>query len=303
LKADAANSAAPQPSRLKRWLREPLLHFLLIGAALFAIYHQLNPQAATEDDSRRIELTTDDLRQLEVSWVAQWQRPPTDDEMRKLVEEKVREEILYREALALGFDRGDTIVRRRMAQKMEFLSDDVSALREPTLEELKTWYAHNGSVFAQPARITFRHIYFSPDKRGPQTQAAAENAFQKIANKGDATEPAPSGDRFMFQDSYRDSTVEQVANVFGNQFADAVLKIEPGAWSAPIASGYGWHLVWVDSIVPRRVPEFDEVDLAQIKSQWTSAQRVETKRELFNAMRARYEVVVPAISKAEGSSK
>jgi peptidyl-prolyl cis-trans isomerase C len=303
LKAGAANSAAPQSSRLKRWLREPLLHFLLIGAALFAIYHQLNPQGATEDDSRRIELTTDDLRQLEVSWVAQWQRPPTDNEMRKLVEEKVREEILYREALALGFDRGDTIVRRRMAQKMEFLSDDVSALREPTLEELKTWYAHNGSVFAQPARITFRHIYFSPDKRGPQTQAAAENAFQKIANKGDATEPAPSGDRFMFQDSYRDSTADQVANVFGNQFADAVLKIEPGAWSAPIASGYGWHLVWVDSIVPRRVPEFEEVDLAQIKSQWTSAQRVETKRELFNAMRARYEIVLPAISKVEGSSK
>jgi peptidyl-prolyl cis-trans isomerase C len=298
-----ANSAAWQPSRLLRWLREPLLHFLLIGAALFAIYYWRHPIAVNANNSHRIELTNDDLRQLEISWVAQWQRPPTDDEMRSLVEEKVCEEILYREALALGFDRGDTIVRRRMAQKMEFLSDDVSALRDPTPEELKTWYAQDGSVFAQPARISFRHIYFSPDKRGRQAQAAAESAFQKIANKGDATEPAPLGDRFMFQDYYRDSTADQVANVFGNRFADAVLKIEPGAWSNPIASGFGWHIVWVDSVTPRRVPQFEEVDLAQIKSQWTSAQRIETKRELFKAMRARYEVVLPTIAKTDGSHK
>ena len=278
MKVRAAISAARQPSRMKRWLREPLFHFLLIGAALFAIYHWRNPTAPNADNSHRIELTNDDLRQLEISWVAQWQRPPTDDEMRSLVEQRVHEEILYREALWLGFDRGDTIVRRRLAQKMEFLSDDVSALREPTMEELKKWYAQNGSVFAQ---------------------AAAERAFEKIANKGDATEQVPSGDRFMFQDYYRDSTADQVANTFGNQFADAVLKIEPGAWSDPIASGYGWHLVWVDSITPRRVPQFEEVDLAQIKSQWMSAQRIETKRDLFKAMRARYQVVLPGSAKAD----
>lgn len=303
MKVRAAISAARQPSRMKRWLREPLFHFLLIGAALFAIYHWRNPTAPNADNSHRIELTNDDLRQLEISWVAQWQRPPTDDEMRSLVEQRVHEEILYREALWLGFDRGDTIVRRRLAQKMEFLSDDVSALREPTMEELKKWYAQNGSGFAQAARISFRHVYFSPDKRDRPAQAAAESAFEKIANKGDATEQAPSGDRFMFQDYYRDSTADQVANIFGNQFADAVLKIEPGAWSDPIASGYGWHIVWVDSIIPRRVPQFEEVDLAQIKAHWISAQRIETKRELFKAMRARYEVVLPAMAKMDGPGK
>jgi peptidyl-prolyl cis-trans isomerase C len=299
LKTDLANFTAPQSSRLRRFLREPLLHFLLIGAALFAIYHRLNPNVTNTDSSHRIVLTNDDLHQLEITWMAQWRRPPTEDEMRRLIEDNVREEVLYREALALGFDRGDTIVRRRMAQKMEFLSDDVSALREPTLDELKSWYAQNGSIFSHAARISFRHIYFSPDKRGSQAQTAAESAFQKIANKGDATEQVPSGDRFMFQDYYRDSTADQVANIFGNQFADAVLKIEPGAWSDPIASGYGWHLVWVDSITPRRVPQFEEVDLAQIKSQWMSAQRIETKRDLFKAMRARYQVVLPGSAKAD----
>ena len=106
---------------ISRWAREPLLHFLVIGAALFVIYHWLNPTAANSDTSRRIELTNDDIRQLEISWTAQWQRPPTAEEMRNLVEDKVRQEILYREGLALGLDRGDTIVKRRLAQKMEFL--------------------------------------------------------------------------------------------------------------------------------------------------------------------------------------
>jgi hypothetical protein len=107
-------------------MREPLLHFLLIGVAFFALYRWLNPTSLNTDTSRRIELTNDDIRQLEISWAAQWQRPPTPDEMHNLVEDKVREEVLYREGLALGLDRGDTIVKRRLAQKMDFLADDVS---------------------------------------------------------------------------------------------------------------------------------------------------------------------------------
>src|SRR6478609_11930193 len=150
----------------RRWAREPLLHFLLIGAALFVIYHWLNPTATNSDTSRRIELTNDDIRQLEISWTAQWQRPPTPEEMRNLVEDKVHQEILYREALALGLDRGDTIVKRRLAQKMEFLADDVSALRDPTTDELRAWYARNSDRFAEPGHRSFRHVYFSTDRRG-----------------------------------------------------------------------------------------------------------------------------------------
>ncbi len=280
--------------RLSRWAREPLLHFLLIGAALFVIYHWLNPTAANSDTSRRIELTNDDIRQLEISWTAQWQRPPTPEEMRNLVEDKVRQEILYREGLALGLDRGDTIVKRRLAQKMEFLADDVSALRDPSLDELKRWYAKNRSQFSLPSRITFRHLYFSPDKRSTQARDAAASGLAKVAGKGvDTIDLTTLGDPFMFQDHYGDRTSDQVANVFGTKFAKELFKLRPGEWNGPVESGLGWHLVWVDSITPERTPEFEEVDISQIKSQWLSAQRAETKRELFAAMRARYEIVLP----------
>ena len=279
---------------IRRWAREPLLHFVVIGAALFVIYHWLNPTAANSDTSRRIELTDDDIRQLEISWTAQWQRPPTAEEMRNLVEDKVRQEILYREGLALGLDRGDTIVKRRLAQKMEFLSDDVSALRDPSLGELKKWYAKNGSQFSLPSRITFRHLYFSPDKRGAQARDAAASALAKLAGKAvDAIDLTTVADPFMFQDHYGESTPDQAANVFGTKFAEELFKLKPGAWHGPVESGLGWHLVWVDSITPGRTPEFEEVDISQIKSQWLAAQRAETKRELFKAMRARYEIVLP----------
>jgi peptidyl-prolyl cis-trans isomerase C len=278
----------------RRCAREPLLHFLLIGAALFAIYHWLNPSADNSDTSRRIELTNDDIRQLEISWTAQWQRPPTADEMRNLVEDRVRQEILYREGLALGLDRGDTIVKRRLAQKMEFLADDVSALRDPSLDELKKWYAKNGSQFSLPSRITFRHLYFSPDKRGAQARDAAASALATLPDMSAATiDLTTLGDPFMFQDHYGESTPDQVANVFGKKFTEELFKLTPGKWHGPVESGLGWHLVWVDSITPGRTPEFEEVDVSQIKSQWLSAQRAETKRELFAAMRARYEIVLP----------
>ena len=279
---------------IRRWAREPLLHFLLIGAALFVIYHWLNPSAANSDTSRRIELTNDDIRQLEISWTAQWQRPPTPEEMRNLVEDKVRQEILYREGLALGLDRGDTIVKRRLAQKMEFLADDVSALRDPSLDELKKWYAKNGSQFSLPSRITFRHLYFSPDKRGGQARDAAASALATLPDMSAATiDLTTLGDPFMFQDHYGDRTPDQVANVFGTKFAEELFKLRSREWNGPVESGLGWHLVWVDSITPGRTPEFEEVDISQIKSQWLSAQRAETKRELFEAMRARYEIVLP----------
>ncbi len=140
----------PAPALLRRWLREPLLHVLLIGAALFVIYYALNPRAGQRQDSNRIAITADDLAQIRLAWMAQWQRPPTPEEMRHLLHGKIREEVLFREAMGLGLDKDDTIVKRRLAQKMEFVMEDASTLREPASDELRHWFTENAQRFVSP---------------------------------------------------------------------------------------------------------------------------------------------------------
>ena len=202
----------------KRWLREPLLHFLVAGVLLFGGYRLLHPELSRSAELNRIELTADDLQQLEVAWTAQWRRPPTPEEMRGLVEGRVREEILYREALALGLDRSDTIVKRRLAQKMEFLAGDLSALRDPTPDELRAWYARNSERFAEPGRRSFRHAYFSTDRRGDRAATDAMRARGKVADKAvDAPVAGTIGDPFMFQDYYADRSPKQIASIFGRR--------------------------------------------------------------------------------------
>ncbi len=205
------------------------MQFLLLGAALFALSRFVKPAAETTAPSRQIVLTVDDLRQLQIGFASQWQRPPTEQEMMALMENRIREEVLYREALAMGLDKDDTIVKRRMAQKMEFLAEDVSTAHEPTTEELKAWFAKNTAMFTQPPRATFRHVYFSPDRRGPNARSDAQAALAKLAGKPAGWPAAHSlGDPFMFQDFLADRTPEQIAKDFGPPFARSLFAAAAG---------------------------------------------------------------------------
>ena len=293
LNHDEPASGRRAASFLKRWGREPLLHFLLIGLALFAGYRALNPEANGRDSSDRIVLTEDDLRQLRTAWLAQGRPSPTQEDIRNLIESKVREEIFYREALALGLDKGDTIVKRRLAQKMEFIAEDLTGIRDPTIEELKTWFEKNRERFTLASRVSFRHLYFSSDRRGERVKEAAASARERLGG-----EPAGSpvaamlADSFMFQNDYRDRTLDQISDVFGTTFAAALFRLTPGSWQGPIESGLGWHVVWVESITPGRAPAFEEIE-PDIKSGWIENQRIESRHRTFDAMKARYEVVLP----------
>jgi peptidyl-prolyl cis-trans isomerase C len=276
-----------------RLLREPLTQFLLLGLLLFVGYHGLGRGGDPRGQSGRIELTADDLKQIGLAWVAQGRAAPSPEEMRSLVDAWVREEILYREALAAGLDKDDTIVRRRMAQKMEFLFEDVAALREPTADELRAWFEKNAERFTLPARATFRQLYFSPDRRGASARDDATRALQKMAGRPmDSPEATALGDPFMFQDYYGDRAPDDVAKTFGPGFARALFQLTPGAWAGPIESGYGWHLVWVDTMTPARVPALEEVE-PDVRTGWIEDRRVEIRQKAFDAMRARYEVVLP----------
>jgi hypothetical protein len=296
--SDKLPSARPAPSLLKRWLREPLLHVLLIGATLFVVYYALNPGAGQLQDSNRIAITADDLAQIRLAWMAQWQRPPTPEEMRNLLDGKIREEVLSREAVALGLDKEDTIIKRRLAQKMEFVMEDVSALRRPADDELKHWFAQNAQRFATPSLVTFRHLYFSPDLRGVHARDDAREALRKLAGKTEeASELQKLSDSFMFQDFYAERSPDQVAGIFGTAFAQALLRLEQRKWQGPVESGLGWHLVWVESTMPGRVPRFEEAE-AGVKSEWSDEQRADSKRKLFDHMKARYQIVLPEAAPA-----
>ena len=276
-----------------RLLREPLTQFLLLGLLLFVGYHGLRRGGDPRGQPGRIELTADDVKQIGLAWVAQGRAAPSPEEMRSLIDARVREEILYREALAFGLDKDDTIVRRRMAQKMEFLFEDVAALREPTADELRAWFERNAERFTLPARATFRHLYFSPDRRGASAHDEAARALQKVAGTPmDSPEVAALGDPFMFQDYYGDRAPDDVARTFGPGFARALFQLTPGAWAGPIESGYGWHLVWVDAMTPARAPAFEEVE-PDVRTGWIEDRRAEIRQKAFEGMRARYEVVLP----------
>jgi peptidyl-prolyl cis-trans isomerase C len=277
---------------LRKAVREPLVHFLVIGLALFGLYSWIERGRAS-NGNYQIALTLDDLRQLDMSFVSQWHRQPTPEEFRGLVESFIRQEVLYREGLAMGLDKDDTIVKRRMAQKMEFLSEDVASAHEPSTEELKAWYGNNSQKFALADRATFRHLFFGFDRRGQNAQTDALSALNKIAGK---PEGRPLGkelaDPFMFQDYYGDRAPDQLAKEFGPAFAIGLYKLKPKMWQGPIESGYGWHLVWIESITPGRIPAFEEVE-PDVKTAWLADQKAIEWQKAYAKMREKYEVSVP----------
>jgi peptidyl-prolyl cis-trans isomerase C len=279
---------------MKRLLREPLVHFLLLGAALFGVFELTQGMRPAPAPSKQIRMTLDELTQIAMVFQAQWRREPTPDELTRLIENKVQNEVLYREALAMGLERDDEIVKRRMAQKMQFLAEDVAAAREPTADELRSQYEQDKARFAQPNRVSFRHLYFSPDRRGSRARDEAASVLAKLAGEPQDLKVAGSlADPFMFQNYYRDRAPEFLGKEFGPQFALAVGNLTPGSWQGPIQSGLGWHLVFVDTVITGRVPAFEEVE-ADVKAWWLAEQKAKAWKKAYQEIRTKYTLLLPA---------
>jgi hypothetical protein len=256
----------------------------------------MNPDAFARPDRNRIVITRDDLTQMSVQWRAQGLPPLSAAQWKSLIDARVREEVLFREAVALGLDRDDTIVKRRMVQKMDFLAQDLAAARTPTPAELREWFKAHPERFTLPPRVSFRHVYFSFDKRGAQARETAAAAVKQLARN---PRIAPDvGDPFMFQDIYAERTPDQVAKEFGPAFAQSLFKLPAGAWQGPVESGYGWHAIVVTDATPARVPPFEEVE-PEVKSDWSAEQIVIARQRVYESMRQRYEVVLPELPTSE----
>src|SRR5271157_3348941 len=274
-------------------MREPLLQFLLVGIALFAVYSWMHRGRSGVEPSHEIALSFDELRTMDLYFESQWHRQPTGEEFNAMLENKIQEDILYREGLAMGLDKDDIIVKRRMAQKMQFLAEDVATAHEPSTEELRAWFAKNTEKFALPSRATFRHLFFSFDKRGQKARADADAALVKLSGQPESTTLAATlADPFMFQDYYADKTPVELAKEFGPTFAVGVFKLKPRSWQGPIESGYGWHLVYIDSFIPGRIPAFEEIE-PDVKTAWLGYQKEKAWREAYARLRAKYTILLP----------
>jgi hypothetical protein len=274
-----------------KWHREPLVHFLGIGALLFGVFGLVNDEASSVP-ANRIEITAADVDRLQERWSKQWNRPPNETELKGMIEAHLREEVLYREGLALGLDKNDTIIRRRLAQKMEFLAEDLANQVLPTDEELQEYLDQNPDRYRSPARFTFTQVYFSIDQRGAEAYKDAERLLSKLQNNtATPIRVADRGDRLMLDQDYVQSTELEVAKLFGQHFSEQLLEIQEGSWQGPIESGYGIHLVRIHDKVEPRLPELAEV-LKRVQVDLESERRRETNKKIYEQLKARYEIVV-----------
>jgi hypothetical protein len=275
----------------RSFIREPLVQFLLLGAALFLIDAWLRPAAAPAA-STEIVVSEARIRNLAQNFRRTWQRPPTAEELDGLVQTHVREEVLYREALALGLDRDDAIIRRRLQQKVEFISEEAAALAKPTDAELDAYLKAHADAFRTEPRATFVQVYLDPHKREATLAADAKRLLDALGRAGTAPELASLGDRLsLLEPRYDDASQAEVARLFGSEFAEALVTQPVGKWVGPIASGYGVHLVRVDALRPGGMPALADVR-PLVEREWANARRQAFGKAFYEKLRARYTVKV-----------
>jgi hypothetical protein len=281
---------------VKRLLKEPLVHFLALGVLLFAGYRFLNRNR--EPETGRIVVTQGQLASMMESFTRTWQRPPTREEWEGLIRDRVREEVYCREAMALGLDRDDIVIRRRLRQKMEFISDDIAALAQPTDAELAAYLAAHPDLFRVEPRFTFRQLYLNPEKHGEKLAGDAARLLAQLNQPGSRADARALGDSFLLEYQFAAAPPSEVAKQFGEKFAAKLAEISPGQWQGPVESGYGVHLVLVSQRAEARLPALAEVRDA-VRREWENAHRLEANERFYRELLKHYTVTIESPEPAE----
>ena len=271
----------------RRLLREPLLHFLLIGAGLFALARFTGEPGLRGPG--RIVVSPGQIEQLIERFTRVWQRPPTTTDLKGLIEDHVNEEVLYREALSLGLNQDDTIIRRRLRQKMEFLSEDLTSV-EASEADLQAFLDDHPEKFRTDSTISFRQVYLNQDRRGNSTEAEAARLLKRLRGNG-AADWKRLGDPLMLDPAYESIPQTQVRSLFGSVFAEQMFQVEIDHWMGPLESGFGLHLVFVSRRVDGSVPDLASVR-DTVRREWDAVHRKRTNREFLLRLRERYEISV-----------
>jgi hypothetical protein len=267
---------------------------------LIAAYHLVGRQDVEAPE--KIVVSSSRIANLADGFARTWRRPPSEQELQGLIEDYIRDEVFYRAGRAAGLDRDDVVIRRRVRQKMEFLAEEVSA-PQPTEAQLADFLASNPERFRKEDRLTFQQLYLNPSQRAGAIDRDIEHISAVLARGETAIDTAGLGDPFLLGDEFRDVSLRDTTNSFGDGFARKVFTAEQGRWLGPIASSFGQHFVFVTERTRGSVPPLDAIRPA-VARQWAEARRIETEQKLYRTLRDRYEISVEAApSQAAAASR
>lgn len=279
----------------EKWnlLKEPLFHFLLIGAVLFLLYGWRGNSAALPGNqagsqTAQIVLSREAFERMYNQFVKTWQRQPTEEEQARLIDDFIRNEIFYLEAIAIGLDRDDAVLKRRLRQKMEFIYENISDLAEPSDEDLQTFMKRHRERYITDPRVGFRQIYINVHQRGDHALSHAQKVLERLEAGAD---PNTLSDVTLLDKQMSLSPLRDIARQFGDDFTQHLLKTTLGTWTGPISSGYGLHLVLVTDRTSSRLPDLEAIRTV-VRRDWMAEQQQALKDAAYAKLRQRYTVIV-----------
>jgi hypothetical protein len=267
----------------KKFIREPLVHFFALGLLLFILYGFASDNSELAADE--IVISQSRLSGLLANFEKTWQRSPTADERENLIDSWVREEILYREGVAIGFDRDDPVIRRRVAQKMTFVAEGLVP-QAPDDAELEAWLQENIDEYQIPAIYSFRQIYIDPQRHESDLDFLLSNMRTRLNESDDAQ---GLGDSTMLPFELESASSIEVSRAFGIDFVRALAELEVSNWQGPVTSGYGLHFVKIDERISARIPVLDEVR-AMVERDVLSDKSKQINEAFYASLRERYSV-------------
>lgn len=273
---------------MRRLLREPLLHFLSLGVAIFGAFTALSP---ADQPSSSIVVTQGSIDGLIAGFTRTWQRPPTQTEIDDLIREYVRDEVSYRQALALGLDRDDSVIRRRLRQKLEFVAEAQGVIAEPSDGELLAYLRAHEDAYRVDGRISFVHIYLDSERHGDRLTTDAEALLSDLRARRPAADPTALGDPTLLERVFENASLREVAAQLGDGFAARIAQLPTGQWDGPVPSAYGAHLVLIRERSEGRVPPLEEIRDA-VRRDWMNARRIAAREEHYQRLLRQYAVTI-----------
>ncbi|GGO85798.1 hypothetical protein GCM10011348_35180 [Marinobacterium nitratireducens] len=281
----------------RRWWREPLLHFFIIGVLLFPLFDWLGDIRAQD----RILVTRERIDNLSSVFARTWQRQPTRQELDGLIDDYVREEIAAREARARGLDQDDVVIRRRLRQKLEFLVTDSVTSVPPTEQQLQDWLSAHPDPFRSDPEYAFRQVFLDPNKHAGTLERDAERLLQRLRAAGGKVDIRNIGDSLMVPRDIERMSVGEIGRVFGERFAQQVIRLQPETWSGPLLSGYGVHLVYLLDRRTGAVPPLSEIR-PQVEARFLEQRRQQALDNLYQSLRQRYPVTIESREEQGGDA-